>query len=105
VPKTPPGAEAANGRGESQIDPFRTTVRRGPAAGRGEGPQSAPPPDRGGKRIARHFAAESVHCRASQPIWGAAMTQDVLGALWFIMLLISIYGLVTGDLCLWRRDN
>jgi hypothetical protein len=34
LPKTPPGAEAANGRGESQIDPFRTAVRRGPAAGR-----------------------------------------------------------------------
>jgi hypothetical protein len=34
-----------------------------------------------------------------------AMTQDVLGALWFIMLLISIYGMVTGDLCLWRRDD
>ena len=34
------------------------------------------------------------------------MTQDVLGALWFITLLISIYGMATGDLCLWRRyDN
>ena len=50
-------------------------------------------------------AAESVSCQAAQPIRGAAMTQDVLGALWFIMLLISIYGMVTGDLCLWRRDD
>jgi hypothetical protein len=33
------------------------------------------------------------------------MTQDVLGAVWFIMLLVSIYGAVTGDLCLWRRDD
>ena len=34
------------------------------------------------------------------------MTQDVLGALWFITLLISIYGMATGDLCSWRRyDN
>jgi hypothetical protein len=31
------------------------------------------------------------------------MTQDVLGALWFITLLISIYGMATGDLCFWRR--
>ena len=29
------------------------------------------------------------------------MTQDVLGALWFITLLIGIYGMATGDLCLW----
>jgi hypothetical protein len=41
----------------------------------------------------------------AQPIRGAAMTQDVLGALWFITLLISAYGMVTGDLCLWRRDD
>jgi hypothetical protein len=47
---------------------------------------------------------ESVH-RAAVPIRGAAMTQDVLGAVWFIMLLISIYGMVTGDLCLCRRDD
>jgi hypothetical protein len=33
------------------------------------------------------------------------MTQDVLGALWFIMLLISIFAIATGDLCLWRRDD
>jgi hypothetical protein len=33
------------------------------------------------------------------------MTQDVLGALWFVMLLASIYGMATGDLCLWRRDS
>jgi hypothetical protein len=34
------------------------------------------------------------------------MTQDVLGAIWFITLLISIYGMATGDLCFWRRyDN
>ena len=33
------------------------------------------------------------------------MTQDVLGALWFIALFISIYGMATGDLCLWRRDD
>jgi hypothetical protein len=31
------------------------------------------------------------------------MTQDVLGALWFITLLIGIYGMATGHLCLWRR--
>jgi hypothetical protein len=41
----------------------------------------------------------------SRPIRGAAMTQDVLGTIWFIALLIVAYGLVTGDLCLWRRDN
>jgi hypothetical protein len=39
------------------------------------------------------------------PISGAAMTQDVLGALWFIALIIVAYELFTGDLCLWRRDN
>jgi hypothetical protein len=33
------------------------------------------------------------------------MTQDVLGALWFITLLIGIYGMATGDLCLWRRGE
>jgi hypothetical protein len=34
------------------------------------------------------------------------MTQDLLGALWFITLLIVIYGMATGDLVLWRRaDN
>ena len=48
---------------------------------------------------------QGLHCRAAQPFWGAAMTQDILGALWFIMLLIIIYGMVTGDLCLWRRND
>jgi hypothetical protein len=33
------------------------------------------------------------------------MTQDLFGALWFIVLLVSIYGMATGDLCLWRREN
>ena len=33
------------------------------------------------------------------------MTQDVLGALWFITLLIGIYGMATGHLCLWRRGD
>jgi hypothetical protein len=36
---------------------------------------------------------------------GAAMIQDVLWALWFIALLIVVYGTATGDLCLWRRDD
>ena len=39
------------------------------------------------------------------PISGAAMTQDVLGALWFIALIIVAYELFIGDLWLWRRDN
>jgi hypothetical protein len=42
---------------------------------------------------------------AAWPIRGAAMIQDVLWALWFITLLIVIYGTSTGDLCLWRRDE
>jgi len=33
------------------------------------------------------------------------MTQDVLGALWFIAVLVVVYELATSDLCLWRRDN
>jgi hypothetical protein len=33
------------------------------------------------------------------------MTQDVLGAIWFITLLIGVYGMSTGDLCLWRRGE
>ena len=33
------------------------------------------------------------------------MTQDVLGALRFITLLIGIYGMATGDLRLWRRGD
>ena len=36
---------------------------------------------------------------------GAAMIQDVLWALWFIALIFVAYGLATGDLCLWRRDD
>jgi hypothetical protein len=32
------------------------------------------------------------------------MIQDVLWALWFIALLVVVYGMATGDLCLWRRD-
>jgi hypothetical protein len=39
------------------------------------------------------------------PIRSAAMTQDVLGASWFIALIIITYGVATGQLCLWRRDN
>jgi hypothetical protein len=27
------------------------------------------------------------------------------GALWFITLIIGIYGMATGDLCLWRRGD
>jgi hypothetical protein len=34
-----------------------------------------------------------------------AMTQDVLGALWFITLLIGVYGMAAGGLCLWRRGD
>jgi hypothetical protein len=33
------------------------------------------------------------------------MIQDILPALWFIALIIVAYGLFTGDLCLWRRDD
>ena len=34
------------------------------------------------------------------------MTKDVLVALWFITLLICIFGMATGHLCFWRRyDN
>ena len=33
------------------------------------------------------------------------MSQDVLGALWFITLLIVIYGMATGHLCFWRRGD
>ena len=36
---------------------------------------------------------------------GAAMIYDVLGASWFIALMIVTYGLATGQLCVWRRDN
>jgi hypothetical protein len=41
----------------------------------------------------------------SMLVRGAAMTQDVFGALWFFTLLIVVYGMVTGDLCFWRRDD
>ena len=47
----------------------------------------------------RAYAAEA--CRLGE----AAMTQDVLGALWFIALFIIVYGVAIGDLCLWRRDD
>jgi hypothetical protein len=33
------------------------------------------------------------------------MTQDVLGALWFITLLICIFGMSTGHVCFWRRGE
>ena len=33
------------------------------------------------------------------------MTQEVLGTLWFITLLITIFGMATGDLRFWRRDD
>jgi len=39
------------------------------------------------------------------PFGVQAMIQDVPGALWFITLLIVVYGMATGDLCLWRRDD
>jgi hypothetical protein len=39
------------------------------------------------------------------PVRGAAMIQVVLGALWFITVLIVVYGMATGDLCFWRRDD
>jgi hypothetical protein len=43
---------------------------------------------------------------AAGPIFGgAAMIQDVFGTLWFITSLIVIYGMATGDLCLWRPDD
>jgi hypothetical protein len=35
---------------------------------------------------------------------GCSMTYDVLGALWFITLLVGFYGVAIGELCLWRRD-
>ena len=41
----------------------------------------------------------------SMLVQGATMTQDVFGALWFITLLIVVYGMATGDLCFWRRDD
>jgi hypothetical protein len=33
------------------------------------------------------------------------MTQDVLGSLWFVTVLIGIYGMAIGELCLWRRGD
>jgi hypothetical protein len=39
------------------------------------------------------------------PFGVQAMIQDAPGALWFITLLIVVYGMATGDLCLWRRDD
>jgi hypothetical protein len=57
------------------------------------------------------FAAESVQVRdlgalrGSMPVRSAAMIQDVFSALWFITLLIVVYGMATGDLVLWRRDD
>jgi hypothetical protein len=33
------------------------------------------------------------------------MIQDVFSALWFITLLIVVYGMATGDLYFWRRDD
>jgi hypothetical protein len=39
------------------------------------------------------------------PFGVQAMIQDVRGALWFITLLIVVYGMAIGDLCLWRRDD
>ena len=62
------------------------------------------------KTETKHLGWRCVRMRAyttgRHSLFGVqAMTKDVLGALWFIMLLISIYGMVTGDLCLWRRDD
>jgi hypothetical protein len=39
------------------------------------------------------------------PFGVQAMIQDVSGALWFITLLIVVFGMASGDLCLWRRDD
>jgi hypothetical protein len=39
------------------------------------------------------------------PIREAAMIQDVVSALWFLTLLIVVYGMATGDLCLWRCED
>jgi hypothetical protein len=41
----------------------------------------------------------------SMLVRGAAMIQDVFWALWFITLLIVVYGMAIGDLCFWRRDD
>jgi hypothetical protein len=41
----------------------------------------------------------------SMLVRGAAMIQDVFWALWFITLLIVVYGMATGDLFFWRRDD
>ena len=39
------------------------------------------------------------------PFGVQARIQDIPGALWFIALLIVVYGMAIGDLCLWRRDD
>jgi hypothetical protein len=41
----------------------------------------------------------------SRPVREETMTQDVLGALWFITLLIVIYGMATGHLYFWSRGD
>jgi hypothetical protein len=41
----------------------------------------------------------------SMPVRGAAMIQNVFSALWFITLLIVVFGMAIRDLCLWRRDD
>jgi hypothetical protein len=46
-----------------------------------------------------------AYTAGSMPVRGAAVIQDVVSALWFITLLIVVYGTATGDLCLWRRDD
>jgi hypothetical protein len=39
------------------------------------------------------------------PIRETAMIRDLVSALWFVTLLIVVYGMATGDLCLWRRED
>jgi hypothetical protein len=56
------------------------------------------------QRLWRNLGLErilSIACLAR----GAAMIQDVFSALWFITLLLVVYGIATGNLCLWRRDD
>ena len=70
-------------------------------------PSHTSKPSIGPLRFAESLAGSRLraYTAGGMPISGAAMIQDVLGALWFIALIIVAYELFTGDLCLWRRDN
>jgi hypothetical protein len=51
------------------------------------------------------IAVQRAYTVRQHAVLGAAMIQDVFSALWFITLLVVVYGTATGNLCFWRRED